>query len=216
MALMNTGRAWGWPARLIHWLLAVLILGLLAVGFYMVEVLGEARTCDGAIAQAIAVVYGKTENCAPDFLRIDMTQTHKSFGFIVFWLVVLRLLWRAVNRTPALPAHMSRVERALARGGHLALYVGIVVMPLSGWLMATSSELNDPGGYVYVANEVFGLFPMPDLYPKGDRDVSEFWGAVHFYTGLALAALILIHIAAALKHALIDRDGVLRRMVRGA
>lgn len=214
MAVMNTKSGWGWPARLIHWLSALLILGLLGVGFYMTQILAHETTCDSIVTRTLSNVYGISD-CGPLFLRLEMVQTHKSFGFIVFTLVVLRLVWRAVNPTPSLD-HMPGVMRALAHGGHIALYICIVAMPLTGWLMASSSPFNDEGNYGgQIKNMVFGLFEMPDPYPTGDEDTSDFWGMIHFYTALAMAAILATHIAAALKHHIIDRDGVLMRMVRG-
>lgn len=195
MALRNSTDGWGWLARVLHWVMALAIIGLLAVGFYMVEVLGDDS--DSLL------------------LRLQLTQTHKSIGFTVFFLALLRVIWRAVNPTPRLPSDMSKLEKALAHGGHTAIYLLMFALPISGWLMATSSPLNDPDAYIPIKNMVFGLFEMPDPYAKGDKTISEFWGSVHAYSAAILAVLLLAHVGAALKHHFVNRDTVLRRMIRG-
>lgn len=195
MALRNTAQGWGWLARLLHWVMGLAIIGLLAVGVFMVKGLGDDS--DALI------------------LRLELTQTHKSIGFTVFILAVLRLLWRALNPSPKLPNGMGPWERRLAHGGHLAIYLAMFALPLSGWLMATSSPLNDDDAYIRVPNMVFGLFDMPDPFPKGSDAISNFWGEVHAYAAVILAVLLFFHVAAALKHHFVNRDTVLRRMVWG-
>lgn len=195
MALRNTTEGWGWLARLFHWVIGLMIIGLLCVGIFMVEGLGEDS--DSLV------------------LRLQLTQTHKSFGFVVFCLALLRLIWRALNPTPKLPDGMSRLEIALAHGGHAALYIAMIAMPVTGWLMATSSPLNDVDAYIRVPNMVFGLFEMPDPWPKGSKETSEFWGMIHGTMGWVLVVLLLGHVAAALKHHFVNGDKVLSRMIKG-
>ena len=193
MALKNTRTSWGWPARALHWAVAVLILGQIGVGLYMVEVVGD------------------------DLIqRFELTQLHKSFGFVVFALAALRVIWRAMNPTPALP-EMPGWQKAASRASHLALYVLMFAIPVTGWLMASASPLNDEGAYPFqVKNMVFGLFELPDPYAPGDKALSEWLAAVHFWASMTLAAVLAVHVAASLKHQFVDRDGLLRRMVRGA
>lgn len=196
MPVMNTRESWGWPARLLHWVIAAIILFQLAVGFYMVNMI--EMSVDG-IAE-----------------RTALTQTHKSWGFVVFVLALARIAWRALNRRPALPDGMSAIERALSEGAHLALYILMIALPVTGWLMASASPLNDAGGYMpQIRNMVFGLFELPDPFPKGDKALTETLGAIHAYAALGLAVLLVIHAGAALKHHLLDRDRVLMRMILG-
>ena len=192
MALKNTAEGWGWPARLLHWAMAALILFQLGVGVYMVEVIGD------------------------DLInRFQLTQTHKSFGVVVFALALLRILWRAVNPRPTPPA-MPPMQKLAAEGAHIALYVLMIALPLTGWLMASASPLNDPGAYPFqVKNMVFGLFELPDPYPEGSKALSEQLARFHWGLALMLAAILAVHAGAALKHELVDRDGLLRRMVLG-
>ncbi|MEM7497441.1 MAG: cytochrome b [Pseudomonadota bacterium] len=193
MAVRNTTETWGVLARALHWAMALLIPGLLALGLYMVQVLGDDP---GTMV-----------------LRFELTQTHKSFGFVAFALAVVRIGWRWSNATPAVPSK-SRLTALMARVGHLALYGCMVVLPVSGWLMASASPMNDPDAFFPVKNMVFGMFELPDPFPRGDEVLSDSLGAVHFYAAMMLIVLVMGHVAAALKHHFVDRDMVLRRMIR--
>ena len=193
MAIRNTETGWGLPARLLHWAMAVLILFLLGVGFYMGEVL------TGQDSETLME-------------KFYLAQTHKSWGFVAFALALLRIVWRAMNPTPALPGTMGVGAKALAHGGHLALYVCMIAMPLSGWLMASATTLQDSYG---IKNMVFGMFELPDPFQPGSEDLELIFRRVHFYVGLALALILAGHAAAALKHHFVDRDGILMRMIRG-
>ena len=193
MPLGNTKESWGWLARLLHWGMAVLILFLLGLGTYITQFL-SGGDMDTLMA------------------RFDWTQVHKSWGFVAFSLGVLRLVWRWVNPTPALPGNMGAGERFLAHAGHWGLYICILGMPLSGWLMSSASTLQELYG---VKNEVFGVFEMPDPFVPGDDALAGIFGQVHFFLGIGLVVLLLGHVAAALKHHFVRRDDVLRRMVGG-
>ncbi len=193
MALRNTADSWGWPARLLHWAMAALIVGMLGFGFWL--------------------SFGFNPG---DPAKMDLVQLHKSFGFAVFALACLRLAWRAVNPAPALPAGMSGFERTASHGVHLTLYGLMFAMPLSGWLMASASRFNDADNYpMQIRNMVFGLFELPDPIDPGSDNLTELFAAVHFYVGLALVVVLGLHVAGAVKHALIARDGVMRRMLLG-
>lgn len=192
MAMRNTERSWGLPARLLHWAIAAIILFQLVVGFYMVNVIGDD------IIQ-----------------RYQLTQTHKSWGFLVFALGLVRIVWRWMNPTPALP-EMPAWQRTASHASHIALYVLMILIPITGWLMASASPLNDPDAYVRVRNMVFGLFELPDPYPVGSEALTEQLARFHAGLALALAAILGVHVAAALKHQFVDRDGLLRRMILGS
>lgn len=188
MGLRNTDAGWGFVARLLHWSMALLILGMSALGIWMTEAFRPG-----------------------DLAAYPFFQMHKSWGFVVLALAVLRVLWRAANPTPALPAHMPGWERLLAHAGHLALYVLLFAMPVSGWLMVSASPLQDMG----VPNMVFGLFAMPDPFVPGSAELTERLRSLHATLWIALAVLVGLHVLAALKHQGIDRDNVLRRMILG-
>ena len=100
-------------AKGLHWLMAVMIVGLLALGIYMHEL-----------------------PLSPQ--KLELYSWHKWAGVTVFLLVWLRLLWRITNPPPALPAAMSPPMRLAAHAGHAALYGLMVVIPLTGWLMSSA------------------------------------------------------------------------------
>lgn len=186
--LRSRPEGWGLGARLLHWIMAGLILFLLGLGVWMA-------------------------NFVPDPLqRFVLTQMHKSWGFVAFCLVALRGGWRLVDRPrPRLPPMPAWQERA-AQGSHAALYALMVAMPVSGWVMASASPVQDALG---MGNEVFGLFAMPDPWVPGVEAVSRAARSVHAAAAIALAAVLALHVAAAAKHHFIDRDDVLLRMLRG-
>lgn len=135
--------------------------------------------------------------------KITVLAQHKSVGMTIFGLAILRLIWRWMNPIPPLPTTTPRWQRYGAHFSHWALYGLLLVIPLMGWMM--SSARNFPVSW-------FGLFTFPDLVAP-DRAWYEFFHDAHELLATTLFYLALVHIAAALKHHLIDRDNVLRRML---
>ncbi len=188
----NTAAGWGWPARALHWAMAAGIVAMLGAGLWAAEVEDDLIAC------------------------YRLVQLHKSLGATLFALAALRLGWRLANPTPAPPPGMPRWQRRAAAASHAALYALMLAMPLTGWLMASASPLNDADAVPFrIPNEVFGLFALPDPYPVGDPALTRRLAALHLGLALALIAMIGVHAAAAIRHAVRDRDGVLRRMLRG-
>ncbi len=128
---------------------------------------------------------------------------HKSFGMTVLLLMIVRLFWRRRSPPPALPATMKPLQRHLARISHVAFYVILFAMPLSGWLMIQAKGSSASW---------FGLWTWPNLIAKSDAAFGVF-SLTHVVLGRLLFFLALLHIAAALKHHFWDRDGVLVRML---
>jgi cytochrome b561 len=135
--------------------------------------------------------------------KLPVLATHKSVGMTIFGLAILRLLWRWMNPVPPMPANTPSWQRVAAHVSHWALYGLLFVIPLLGWLM--SSARNFPVSY-------FGLFTFPDLIAP-NRPRYEFFHEAHELMATILFYVALVHIAAALKHHLVDRDNVLRRML---
>lgn len=128
---------------------------------------------------------------------------HRSVGILILVLAVLRVATRvAVGAPPPVPG-LPRWQQVAANGTHHLLYVLIVAMPLLGW--ATSSAF---GAQV----SVFGLFTLPALLAKNEP-LSDLLGEIHQILGFVMAALVGLHIAAALFHGIVKRDGVLSRML---
>ncbi|MGJ3627627.1 cytochrome b [Sphingomonas sp. MMS24-JH45] len=128
---------------------------------------------------------------------------HKAIGITVLVLTLGRVAWRLMHRPPPLPADTPAWERAAAHGTHWALYVLLIAMPLSGWAMASSPERRRPLTW-------FGAFDIPYLpvSPAGAR----FGHEAHELLGWVMAALVALHVAAALRHHFLLRDGILLRM----
>ncbi len=165
-------------AKSLHWLMALMIIGLFALGLTMKELpLSPAK--------------------------LQLYSWHKWAGVTVFVLLLVRAAWRITHRPPPLPWQMSRLQQQAAHAGHLALYLLMLAIPVSGWLMSSAK------GYQTVW---FGLLPIPDLVGK-DKALGDLLGEAHALLNWTLAAVLVAHVAAALKHHLIDRDDVLSRML---
>jgi len=131
--------------------------------------------------------------------------THKAIGVTVLVLSVARLGWRLTHRPPDFPEHMPGWEKALAKGVHWLFYALLIVLPLSGWAFSSDPERLRPFSW-------FGLFEVP-LLPVS-ADLAGFAHEAHERMGLAMAGLVALHIAAALRHHFLLRDKVLVRMLR--
>ena len=167
-------------AQILHWLLALLLFGLIGLGFYMRDL-----------------------PLSPE--KLQLYSWHKWAGVSAFLLAAIRLGWRLTHQPPALPASMSPAQRLAAHVGHLGLYVLMLAIPLSGWLMSSAK------GFQTVW---FGVLPLPDLVAK-DKALGDLLATLHLGLNLALLALLAGHIGAALKHHFIDRDDILTRMLPG-
>ena len=135
--------------------------------------------------------------------KLGVLATHKSIGITILTLAVLRLLWRWMNPTPPLPSNLKPYERVLAHFTHKGLYVLLFAMPLTGWIM--SSARGFPVSW-------FNLFQLPDLVSKSEA----LYGAMvvtHATLASALAVIVALHIAGALKHHYVLKDDTLRRML---
>ena len=128
---------------------------------------------------------------------------HKWVGVTIFMLAAGRLLWRLYHPAPAFPASMAGWERRAAHATHILLYVLFFSAPLTGWLFSSASGFQT----VYL-----GVVPIPDLLPK-DKALADALKLAHKSINYTMAAVIVLHAAAALKHHFIDRDDVLRRML---
>jgi cytochrome b561 len=132
--------------------------------------------------------------------RVDAFNLHKSVGLTIFALMVVRLAWRLAHRPPPLPP-IPAWQARLAHAVQALLYVALFAMPVAGYLGSVWS------GYPV---KLYGM----TLLAWGAKDVAlkDAMGAVHLGTSLVLVGLFALHVAGALKHALVDRDGLLARM----
>ena len=155
-------------------------------------------------------------NVADDNVR-PLINNHKSIGITVLALVTMRLLWRLTHRPPALPDHHKTWEKHLAHIVHVALYLIMFALPLSGWIM--DSAYKDAATH---PNFWFGLFEWPRLGfvmtmdSAQKRSVHDFFEGAHGVSALILYALVVLHIGGALKHQFLDKDRELARMGVGS
>lgn len=183
-------------AIVLHWAIAAAIAGNLALGWWMHAAI-EVQATQGRAVAAF--------------------QLHKSLGMTVLALSLLRLLWRLVNPPPAAPPGTPRWARVVAGMTHGLLYVLMIGIPLSGWLYVSTqwrghAPLNVPTLW-------FGWFEVPHLFGLNSLEratrsaVAAQAVGLHRLFSWATCGLVLLHVLAALKHHLMDRDGVLARMV---
>jgi cytochrome b561 len=165
-----------------------------------------AQTLHWLIALLILVQFVLARMAAPLPLgarKLALLAEHKSFGMTVLMLMVIRFAWRLKNLPPSLPTHMHRVERILARLTHVSLYVLLLAMPLSGWLMSSAKNYSVSW---------FGAFSWPNLI-QPDEAAFNFFKTLHHLLSDALFAIAALHILAALKHHFWNKDNVLVRML---
>lgn len=127
---------------------------------------------------------------------------HKPFGVLIFALGAVAILWRLLNKKPTFPNTMPTWEKIAAHLTHWLLYLAMLLMPITGVLMSEAA------GY---SVGFFGLFELPMVIPT-DKAASQFYFKMHEVISFVLLALVILHIAAALKHQLYDKDGILKRM----
>ena len=163
-------------AIIFHWLLAVVIPGMLGLGWYMVSIEETSE--------------------APWYFNL-----HKSIGIVIAATVLLRLMWRMSHRTPPLPTHVPRWQASASKASHLLLYGCLLAMPAFG----LGGALFNEDGLSF-----FGLRLTSFLLPN--KAISEVLFSVHSVIAWILVGLITLHVLAALKHLLIEKDGVFQRM----
>ncbi|MBT2321125.1 cytochrome b [Variovorax paradoxus] len=174
----NSDSSWGAPAKFFHWLVAALIFTQFALGWL-------------AVGWPLSPA------------KLNLFGWHKSIGMLILALVLMRLLWRLANPTPALPADTPAWERVAARVSHALLYVMMVAMPLTGWI------LNSAKGVPF---SIFWRIPLPAI-AEPDEHMAELAALAHFSLWVVLAALLVLHVGAALRHHFVKRNDVLARML---
>jgi cytochrome b561 len=133
---------------------------------------------------------------------------HKSIGVLVLVLSILRWIWRLTHRPPPLPATVKPWEKGLAHAIHWIFYALIVLIPLSGWIFTSASLKRHPFAF-------FGMFPFPMAPVVQNKAISSAWATGHMVMAYLMIALIVLHVGAALKHRLFDRDRTVDRMLPG-
>lgn len=144
--------------------------------------------------------------------KFNAFQLHKSVGLTVLMLSLARLAWRLTHRPPPLPAEMPRWEKFGAQAAHWVLYGLMIGIPLTGWVVVSASPTNLP-------TVIFKTMPWPhlgfihDLSMPLRRSLEDQVEQVHMLLGFGMGFLIILHVAAALKHQFWNRDEVLSHML---
>ncbi len=175
---------YNYAQRLLHWLIALLVLGLLAVGS-LLGTLGFEGLKDLFGLEMTNQLYGY----------------HKTFGILLLALMLLRLGLKRLLQSPAYQPPLSGLERAASLTVHSLFYVALILMPMLGWLGTAA------GGFPV---QFFDL-TLPGLIPE-NKELSKTLFELHAIVGWAILCLILIHVSAAVYHWRIKRDGVMKRM----
>ncbi|MCH8179455.1 MAG: cytochrome b [Proteobacteria bacterium] len=181
---MTTQARYTRTAMLLHWVLALAILGAFAMGLYVHDLPFSPA-------------------------KLKLINWHKWAGVTILALSLLRLVWRLTHRPPALPTRIEQAmpawQRAAHHGTHHLMYLLFFAVPLLGWAYSSAK------GYPIVW---FGVLPLPDLVSP-DPALAEALQPLHALAAWGLIGLAVLHVAAALKHQFIDRDGLIDRMRPG-
>lgn len=174
---MTSAMRYSTPAIVLHWLVALLIFVAFPLGLYMADL-----------------------PLSPE--KLKLFSYHKWIGVTVFMLAGLRVVWRLTHTPPPLPASVAGWQRRASAVAHGLLYLLILVIPISGWLMSSAKG---------VQTVWFGVLPLPDLIGK-DKALGHLLEEVHETLNYTLLALVVLHVAGALQHHFIERQPFLQRM----
>lgn len=186
MALSNTASGYGSISRTLHWLTALFIFTALALGLYLED---QPTGTDAEVAR-VAALYS----------------LHKTVGLAAFLTALIRILWGISQIRPGHIYPNRRIETFLGDLVHWLLYGALVIMPLSGWITHAATT-----GFAPI------LWPFGQSLPFVPKspELAETFGRVHGFASKILIGALILHVAGALKHAIIDRDATLARMITG-
>lgn len=178
MPIKNTAKRYGSVFKLLHWFIALLIISQIFLGFFLHHLESKALIRCGFFI-------------------------HKSLGITLLFFAIILILWRLMNHKPAWPNTMALWERFAAHLVHILLYLVILIMPLSGWIISAASS--HPPSF-------WGLFRLP-LPFFVSNNLASFFHDLHITCAWLLSTLIIIHTLAVLKHVFINRDDVLQKIL---
>ena len=180
MSLKNSEQGYGLVGRVNHWATALVFIASIALGMVL-----EGMERGDTFFQLMGL--------------------HKGLAIVLMGLVLWRLIWLFVDRARVAQEPVAQWQSSLARAVRWLLWVGMIAMPISGWLMSNSA--GHPVGF-------FGLFELPVITPESES-IHELVETVHAVLPKLLIAAMVLHLAGALKHHWVDRDGTLSRMIKG-
>ena len=196
--MSDTIQKYSKPAIILHWVTGLMILGMFGLGWYMADLPKEMpKTATMDLFDLGVYTMQFAEAITPRTFYFNL---HKSLGVTVFLLLLLRIYIRVKQSPPPFPSSMKEWEKKLADIVHKALYVLTMAVPLSGITMAIYSKYGI---------KWFGLSLVSGLDNPELRDIFK---ETHEVIGAILITLIVLHIVAAIKHKVIDKDNVMQRM----
>jgi cytochrome b561 len=195
---MSTTTRYTKTAVILHWLIAIAIFSMFALGWFM-----EGLPKEGAKQMAYDVfnfgiyTWQLADAATPRTFYFNL---HKSIGVTILGLIIIRVLWRVTHRPPALLSSYKVWERKLATGVHHLLYLLMIALPVSGVIMATYSK--------------YGIkwFGYPLIKGLDNNAARESFKEIHEFIGIVILVMLILHIAGALKHHFVDKDDTLKRM----
>lgn len=195
---MSTTTRYTKTAVILHWLIAIAIFSMFALGWFM-----EGLPKEGAKQTAYDLfnfgiyTWQLADAATPRTFYFNL---HKSIGVTILGLIVIRVLWRVTHKPPALLASYKVWERKLATGVHHLLYLLMIALPVSGVIMATYSK--------------YGIkwFGYPLIKGLDNNAARESFKEIHELIGIVILVMLILHIAGALKHHFVDKDDTLKRM----
>lgn len=196
--MMNSASRYTKTAVVLHWLIAIGIFGMFALGWFMSDLPKEApKQMAYDLFNWGIYTWQLAEGASPRTFYFNL---HKSIGVTLFALIVIRILWRITHKPPALLSSYKAWERKLATGAHHLLYLLMIALPVSGVIMATYSK--------------YGIkwFGIPFIKGLDNTPMREVFETVHETIGIVVLVVLVLHIGGALKHKFIDKDETMKRM----
>lgn len=196
---MNNIQRYNNVSIVLHWLMAILILSMFALGFWMSDLpkdLPKTATLD--VFELGVYTMPLAEPMSPRAFYFNL---HKSIGVTLLALIAFRLLWRLSHPAPAMLPSMKDWEKKLSEIVHKGLYLLMLAMPITGLTMALCSK--------------YGVtwFGMPFLKGSDDPAMRDIFKELHEVVGIIFLVTIVFHILAAIKHKVVDKDDVMKRML---
>jgi cytochrome b561 len=196
--MMNGVSRYTKTAVILHWLIAIGIFAMFALGWFMTELPKEApKQSAYDVFNWGIYTWQMAEPVSPRTFYFNL---HKSLGVTLLALILIRILWRISHKPPAYLSSLQAWERKLATGTHHLLYLLMIALPLSGLVMSAYSK--------------YGVkwFGIPFIKGLDDNAMREFYLEIHEALGIVVLLFVALHIAGALKHKLIDKDDTMKRM----
>lgn len=185
-------------AIVLHWLIAIGILAMFGLGWYMADLPKDAPKAMSFDLFDLGIYnWQLSEEASPRTFYFNL---HKSIGVTLLALIAFRIFWRLTHRPPALLDSLTAAEKKIATAGHHTLYLLMLLVPTSGVLMALYSKF----GLKWFCLDLFAGLDNPAL-----RDTFK---ETHEVLGTIMLIVIIVHVLGAIKHKLIDKDGTMDRM----